>query len=76
MSKEEYNEKSLDAVIARIDVNLRQIVQAQTELHEKHDTLLDRVGKLEQWRWYLVGVFAAGGIGGGVTADFVSKLLK
>lgn len=76
MSKEEYNDKSLDAVIARIDFNLTQIVRAQAELHAKHDTLLDRVAKLEQWRWYLVGVFVAGGFGGGVTADFVSKMLK
>lgn len=76
MSNEQYNERSLDAVIARIDVNLASIREAQQELHEKHDAVLERVGKLERWRWYLVGVFAAGGIGGGVTADVLGKLLK
>lgn len=76
MSNEEYNEHSLDAVIARIDVNLSSIRAAQDELHEKHDKVLERVSKLERWRWYLVGVFAAGGIGGGVTADVLGKILK
>lgn len=83
MSNDSYNERSMDAVIARVDANLVAIKERQEELamqartlHEKHDAVLDRVTKLEQWRWYLVGVFAAGGIGGGVTADFVSKLLR
>ena len=76
MSQDEYNERSLDAVIARIDENLRAIIRTQQEIHEKHDDLLERVGKLEQWRWYLIGVFAVGGIGGGVSADFLGKLIK
>jgi hypothetical protein len=83
MSTDNYNEHSLDAVIARVDANLAAIKERQEELaaqartlHQKHDVVLDRVTKLEQWRWYLVGVFAAGGIGGGVTADFVRKLLS
>ena len=76
MSNDNYNAHSIDAVIARIDENLRTIIRTQQEIHEKHDDLLERVGKLEQWRWYLIGVFMVGGIGGGVSADFLGKLIK
>lgn len=83
MSDGEYNARSIDAVIAEMHANQRTILEKLSELHDKHDAAIERhvnvekrLELLERWRWILVGVFAVGGIGGGVTADTLGKLLK
>ena len=52
MSNEDYNPKSIDATLARIEEKVDQLIEFRLE-HEK------RISKLEQFRWWAAGVFAA-----------------
>lgn len=84
---EQFNPNSIDAVLAGITQQLKSLNESVADLSESlrsqhEDTreeiaaVAQRVSGLERWRWYLLGAFAAGGIGGGVSADIIGRLLK
>ena len=60
---EDYNPLDYNAVIARIDGNVQTLVDGQHELRQKHAEIEARLTTLERWRFYLLGVFAAAGLG-------------
>jgi hypothetical protein len=52
MGGEDFNPNSLDACIARIQADIRQILEIQKGL-------TPRIDALEKFRWYLMGAAAA-----------------
>lgn len=87
MSDEKFNPNSMDAILGGMMEQLKTLnrnvetlatnLRQQTiEAREEMDAISQRVSGLERWRWYLLGAFAAGGIGGGVSAEVISRLIK
>ena len=63
MPNHEYNENSYDAVLARIDQKLGVIQADVSEMKASQDTVIGRVSKLENFRYYLMGAIAVFSLG-------------
>jgi hypothetical protein len=56
---ETYDPNSFDATLSRIETSLKDISVRQCEHSEKLDKALERVGDLERFKYWILGMAAA-----------------
>ena len=69
---EEYHSRSIDATLARMETKIDNHTDDLRGVSENIAELYNRVGGLEKWKWWVMGLGAAGSTGGGFA---VAKIL-
>ena len=69
---EEYHSRSIDATLARMETKIDNHTDDLRGVSANIAELYNRVGGLEKWKWWVMGLVAAGSTGGGFA---VAKIL-
>ena len=80
MSEQEFNPHSTDAmfgqILTRLDAMEKQQTESAQQMHHKLDLALDRVNKLENFRYWLLGIAGAVGTGAGALATKLTHIIN
>lgn len=57
MSNDDYNSNSIDSKLTRIEGKIDTLTEKRLDHEARILALVDRVTKLENFRWYLAGAF-------------------
>lgn len=71
----DYDPNSIDAVLARTQTLLERVEKRLDEGDEKFAEHEDRIGALENWRYYVIGISVVGVVVFKLVTDWLMKTL-